>query len=274
LYRATVSAGEHAGHLDAVLNRLADYTESSHLSGQKIKLAAMYPLILSIVALGIVVGLLTYVVPDIVQVFVKNGQKLPWLTQTMLDISHFITDYGLVTAIITVVAIMAFVRALKSEKFRFGFHVFLLNVPGLNGFVRDANTARFGSTLAILTSSGVPLVEAMRIASQVVTNMAIKNSLTAATVRVSEGGTLNGALAETKHFPPIMLHMIASGESSGELDSMLARTASQQEANLENTISALVKIFEPVMLLVMGAIVATIVVAIMLPILELQKMVQ
>ncbi|MFP6846812.1 MAG: type II secretion system inner membrane protein GspF [Thalassolituus sp.] len=274
LYRATVSAGEHAGHLDAVLNRLADYTESSYISGQKIKLAAMYPIILSIVALGIVVGLLTYVVPDIVQVFVKNGQELPWLTQTMLDISTFITDYGLVTAIIVIVGIVAFVRGLKSEKFRFGFHVFLLNVPGLNGFVRDANTARFGSTLAILTSSGVPLVEAMRIASQVVTNMAIKDSLTAATVRVSEGGTLNGALAETKHFPPIMLHMIASGESSGELDSMLARTASQQEANLENTISALVKIFEPVMLLVMGAIVATIVVAIMLPILELQKMVQ
>ena len=100
LYRATVSAGEHAGHLDAVLNRLADYTESSHISGQKIKLAAMYPIILSIVALGIVVGLLTYVVPDIVQVFVKNGQELPWLTQTMLDISTFITDYGLVTCLL------------------------------------------------------------------------------------------------------------------------------------------------------------------------------
>ncbi|MCB2387839.1 type II secretion system inner membrane protein GspF [Thalassolituus alkanivorans] len=274
LYRSTVSAGEHAGHLDGVLNRLADYTEARQAADQKIKLAAMYPVILTIVAIGIVVGLLTYVVPDIVDVFVKNGQELPGLTQFMLDLSHFITAWGMYTLIAIIVGMIAFGRALKSPAFRKRYHHFLLRVPGLRGFVKDANTARFGSTLAILTTSGVPLVDAMRIASQVVTNMPIQQSLTQATVTVSEGGSLHKALAETGYFPPIMLHMIASGENSGELDSMLARTAQQQETSLENTVSALVKIFEPVMLLVMGGIVATIVAAIMLPILELQKMVQ
>ncbi|MCA6061007.1 MULTISPECIES: type II secretion system inner membrane protein GspF [unclassified Thalassolituus] len=274
LYRSTVSAGEHAGHLDGVLNRLADYTEARQAADQKIKLAAMYPVILTIVAIGIVVGLLTYVVPDIVDVFVKNGQELPGLTQFMLDLSHFITAWGMYTLVAIIVGMIAFGRALKSPAFRKRYHHFLLRVPGLRGFVKDANTARFGSTLAILTTSGVPLVDAMRIASQVVTNMPIQQSLTQATVTVSEGGSLHKALAETGYFPPIMLHMIASGENSGELDSMLARTAQQQETSLENTVSALVKIFEPVMLLVMGGIVATIVAAIMLPILELQKMVQ
>jgi len=234
----------------------------------------MYPVILTIVAIGIVVGLLTYVVPDIVDVFVKNGQELPGLTQFMLDLSHFITAWGLWTLGILVIAFIAFGRALQSEAFRRRYHLFLLRVPGLKGFVKDANTARFGSTLAILTTSGVPLVDAMRIASQVVTNLPIQQSLTQATVKVSEGGSLHKALEETGYFPPIMLHMIASGENSGELDSMLARTATQQENALENTVSALVKIFEPVMLLVMGGIVALIVAAIMMPILELQKMVQ
>lgn len=274
LYRSTVAAGEHAGHLDGVLNRLADYTEARQQSDQKIKLAAMYPMILSIVAIGIVVGLLTYVVPDIVEVFVKNGQELPGLTQFMLSLSHLISNYGLYLLGLLVIALVLFNRALKKEGFRRRYHQFLLRLPGLGGFVRSANTARFGSTLAILTSSGVPLVEAMRIASQVVSNIPIQTSLSGATVAVSEGGSLHQALAETGHFSPIMLHMIASGENSGELDAMLARTAQQQETTLENTVSALVKIFEPMMLLTMGAIVALIVAAIMLPILELQQMVR
>src|SRR5690554_2123586 len=274
LYRSTVAAGEHAGHLDSVLNRLADYTEARQASDQKIKLAAMYPIILSIVAIGIVIGLLTYVVPDIVDVFVKNGQELPGLTQFMLNLSHFITDWGLLTLILLVVALIVFNMALRNAGFRKKWHAFLIRMPALGRFVKDTNTARFGSTLAILTSSGVPLVDAMRIASQVVLNIPIQEALTQATIKVSEGSSLNKALAETGFFPPIMLHMIASGENNGELDSMLARTATQQETTLENTVEALVKIFEPLMLLMMGGIVATIVAAIMMPILELQKMVQ
>src|SRR5690554_3210858 len=274
LYRSTVAAGEHAGHLDSVLNRLADYTEARQASDQKIKLAAMYPIILSIVAIGIVIGLLTYVVPDLVDVFVKNGQELPGLTLVMLNLSHFITDWGLLTLILLVVALIVFNMALRNAGFRKKWHAFLIRMPALGRFVKDTNTARFGSTLAILTSSGVPLVDAMRIASQVVLNIPIQEALTQATIKVSEGSSLNKALAETGFFPPIMLHMIASGENSGELDSMLAKTATQQETTLENTVEALIKIFEPLMLLMMGGIVATIVAAIMMPILELQKMVQ
>lgn len=274
LYRSTVAAGEHAGHLDGVLNRLADYTENRQSMDQRIKLAAMYPVILTVVAIGIVIFLLTSVVPDIVEIFLKNGQALPGLTQFMLDLSYFISNYGLWAVSAVIAGGIAFGRALTNNAFRFRYHRFLLRTPGLRGFIKDTNTARFGSTLAILTSSGVPLVEAMRIASNVVSNLPIQQALGEATVKVSEGGSLHKALAETGYFPPIMVHMVASGENSGELDSMLARTAAQQEATLENTVSALVKIFEPVMLLLMAAIVALIVAAIMLPILELQRMIQ
>lgn len=274
LYRSTVSAGEHSGHLDTVLNRLADYTERSHESAQKIRLAAIYPAVLTLVALGLVVGLLTYVVPDIVDVFVKNGQELPGLTQLMLDISHVLTSYGVYILAAIFIVIVLFLQAMRGEAFRKRVHVFVLRIPFIGNFVREANTASFGSTLAILTSSGVPLVEAMKIASHVVMNIPIQQSLTQATVRVNEGASLHKALAESRQFSPIMLHMIASGENSGELDSMLARTAEQQEKSLENTVTGLVSIFEPLMLLVMGAVVAMIVAAIMLPILELQRMVQ
>ncbi len=274
LYRATVSAGEHAGHLDGVLNKLADYTESQQTAQTKIKLAAMYPIILCIVAIGIVVGLLTYVVPDIVEVFVRNGQELPGLTQLMLDISHLITNYGLVIVIVSGLSWAGFLYALRKPAFKYRYHQFLLTAPGIKNFTKSANTARYISTLAILTSSGVPLVEAMRIASQVVENLPIQAGVKEATVQVSEGGSLSKALTATGFFSPMMLHMIASGESSGELDDMLTRTSAQQQASLEATIEALVKMFEPLMLLTMGAIVATIVTAIMLPILELQNMVQ
>lgn len=274
LYRATVSAGEHAGHLDGVLNKLADYTESQQTAQTKIKLAAMYPIILCIVAIGIVVGLLTYVVPDIVEVFVRNGQELPGLTQLMLDISHLITNYGLVIVIVSGLSWAGFLYALRKPAFKYRYHQFLLTAPGIKSFTKSANTARYISTLAILTSSGVPLVEAMRIASQVVENLPIQAGVKEATTQVSEGGSLSKALTATGFFSPMMLHMIASGESSGELDDMLTRTSAQQQASLEATIEALVKMFEPLMLLTMGAIVATIVTAIMLPILELQNMVQ
>jgi general secretion pathway protein F len=274
LYRATVSAGEHAGHLDGVLNKLADYTEAQQAAHTKIKLAAMYPIILGFVAIGIVIGLLTYVVPDIVEVFVRNGQELPGLTQAMLDLSHLITDYGFLIAILLFLLVSCFAYALRNPKFKYRYHLFLLTAPGISGFTKSANTARYISTLAILTSSGVPLVEAMRIAAKVVENLPIQAGVKEATIQVSEGGTLSKALTATGYFSPMMLHMIASGESSGELDDMLARTSAQQQATLEATIEALVKMFEPMMLLVMGGMVAMIVAAIMLPILELQNMVQ
>lgn len=273
LYRATVAAGEHAGHLDTVLNRLADYMENSQVNQQKIKLAAVYPIILCIVAVGIVVGLLTYVVPDIVEVFVKNGQELPALTQAMISASDFLQAHGFLMAFIIIALFITFKVSLRKPHIKERYHLMLLHTPFFGKMIKGFNTSRFISTLAILNSSGVPLVEAMKIAGQVVENLIIQERLQIACQQVTEGGSLHNALQETKVFPPLMLHMIASGEASGELDSMLERTAKNQENDLQNTISTLVSMFEPIMLLVMGGVVVLIVIAIMLPILNMNQMI-
>lgn len=273
LYRATVAAGEHAGHLDTVLNRLADYMETSQANQQKIKLAAIYPVILCFVAIAIVVGLLTYVVPDIVDVFVKNGQALPTLTQVMIDASDFLQNNGLYLLITLVLVFMLFKSAIKKPHIKIKYHLGILHLPFFGGMSKGFNTSRFISTLAILNSSGVPLVDAMKIAAQVVTNVVIQDRLMIACQQVTEGGSLHGALSDTKIFPPLMLHMIASGETSGELDSMLERTAKNQENDLQNRVSTLVGMFEPIMLLAMGGIVVLIVIAIMLPIVNMNKMI-
>lgn len=273
LYRSTVAAGEHAGHLDLVLNRLADYTENRQEARQKIQLAAIYPIILSFVAIAIVVFLLTYVVPDIIEVFVKQGQELPALTQAMLAMSEFLTSYGVYLVILLLLGIMAFRYALNKPGFRMRFHKRLLHLPLFSGMVRGVNTARYASTLSILTTSGVPLVDAMRIAGEVLSNEYLRQELKEAARKVSEGGSLQRALDQTGYFPPMMLHMIASGEASGDLDSMLERTATMQENTLQSKMAAIVGLFEPMMLLVMGVVVLIIVMAIMLPILNMSNLV-
>ncbi|MFO7527217.1 MAG: type II secretion system inner membrane protein GspF [Marinobacter sp.] len=273
LYRSTVAAGEHAGHLDLVLNRLADYTENRQEARQKIQLAAIYPIILSFVAIAIVVFLLTYVVPDIIEVFLKQGQELPALTMAMLAMSEFLGTYGVYLLIILIVALIGFRVALRKPGFRKRFHKRLLHLPFVSGMVRGVNTARYASTLSILTTSGVPLVEAMRIAGEVLSNDYLRERLRDAARKVSEGGALHRSLEQTGYFPPMMLHMIASGEASGELDSMLERTARMQENTLQSRIAAIVGLFEPMMLLVMGVVVLIIVLAIMLPILNMSNLV-
>lgn len=273
LYRATVAAGEHAGHLDTVLNRLADYMENSQVNQQKIKLAAVYPIILCLVAIGIVVGLLTYVVPDIVEVFVKNGQELPPLTQAMITASDFLQAHGIKLGVFIILLFIGFKWVTRKEKIKARYHLWVLHVPFFGKMIKGFNTSRFISTLAILNSSGVPLVEAMKIAGRVVSNVVIQERLTVACQQVTEGGSLHQALQQTEIFPPLMLHMIASGEASGELDSMLERTAKTQETDLQNTITTLVSMFEPIMLLVMGGVVVLIVIAIMLPILNMNQMI-
>ncbi|MEC7815860.1 MAG: type II secretion system inner membrane protein GspF [Pseudomonadota bacterium] len=273
LYRSTVAAGEHAGHLDLVLNRLADYTESRQEARQKIQLAAIYPIILSVVAIAIVVFLLTYVVPDIIEVFLKQGQELPTLTVAMLAVSDFLADYGVYLFILLVLGLMVFRYLLTKPGFRSRFHKRLLHLPLFSGMVRGVNTARYASTLSILTTSGVPLVEAMRIAGEVLSNDYLRQELRDAARKVSEGGSLHRSLDQTGYFPPMMLHMIASGEASGELDSMLERTARMQENTLQSKIAAIVGLFEPMMLLVMGVVVLIIVLAIMLPILNMSNLV-
>ncbi|TVP60270.1 MAG: type II secretion system protein GspF [Halomonadaceae bacterium] len=272
LYCSTVAAGEHAGHMDLVLNRLADYTEARQEARQKIQLAAIYPVILTVVAISIVIFLLTYVVPDIIDVFVRSGQELPVLTQGLLAVSDFLATWGWLILIIMVASIAGFRFSLRKKKMRLAFHRWLLHMPFASRLIRGVNTARFASTLSILTSSGVPLVDAMRIAGEVLSNEYLKLRIKEAAQSVTEGGSLHRALDQTGYFPPMMLHMIGSGEASGELDDMLARTARMQENDLQGKITAMVGLFEPLMLLVMGVVVLIIVMAIMLPIMDMSQL--
>ena len=273
LYRATVAAGEHAGHLAPVLEQLADYTEQRQQSRQKIQMALLYPVILMLASLGIVGFLLGYVVPDVVRVFVDSGQTLPALTRGLILLSELVKAWGALVIVLAVLGVITFRRALRNDDLRRRWHAFLLRIPLIGGLIAATETARFASTLAILVRSGVPLVEALAIGAEVVSNRIIRTDVANATQRVREGGSLSRALEASRQFPPMMLHMIASGERSGELDQMLARTARNQENDLAATIGLLVGLFEPFMLVFMGAVVLVIVLAILLPILSLNQLV-
>ena len=272
MYRATVAAGEHAGYLDRVLNRLADYTEARMRSGQKIQQALVYPVILMVASMGIVSFLLGFVVPDVVKVFLDSGQELPLITELLINASEgFQAWWPLIFGGIAVV-ILVVRHLLKREPIRLSWHRTLLKLPFVGRFVRTANAARFASTLSILTRSGVSLVEALMIVAQVVDNDAIKNAVQDVARRVSEGTSLNRALTEAGYFPPLMLHMIASGEATGELDQMLERTAQNQQMELEGRITVMIGLFEPLMLVLMGGVVMVIVLAILLPILNMNQL--
>lgn len=272
MYRATVAAGEHAGYLDHVLNRLADYTEARMRSGQKIQQALVYPIILMVASIGIVSFLLGFVVPDVVKVFLDSGQELPLITELLITASEgFQAWWPFIFA--GIAAVILIVRhLLKKESIRLSWHRTMLKLPFAGRFVRTANAARFASTLSILTRSGVSLVEALMIAAQVVNNDAIRNAVQDVAKRVSEGMSLNRALTETGYFPPLMLHMIASGEATGELDQMLERTAQNQQMELEGRITVMLGLFEPLMLVLMGGVVMMIVLAILLPILNMNQL--
>lgn len=273
LYRATVAAGEQAGHLGLVLEQLADYTEQRQQSRQKMQLALLYPVILMCASLLIVGFLLGYVVPDVVKVFIDSGQTLPLLTRGLIAMSDWVKAWGLLALVAAVLVVLALCTALRDESFKLRWHRFVLRIPLIGRLGRAIDCAHFASTLAILTRSGVPLVEALAIAGEVIGNRGIRADVLVAAQKVREGGSLTRSLEASGQFPPMMLHMIASGERSGELDQMLARTAKNQESDLGAQIALLVGLFEPFMLVLMGAVVLVIVLAILLPILSLNQMV-
>ena len=273
LYRATVSAGESAGHLDLVLNRLADFTESQQESRSRIQQAMVYPAILFFLTIAILAGLLGYVVPDIVKVFADTGQALPTLTIFIISLSDFVAAYGIFVVIGIIALIFAAKRALQVPSIRMSWDRRLLHLPLVSKMSRGLNTAQFASTLSILSASGVPLVDAMRIAGQVLSNTFLRQKVSEATVKVSEGSSLNSALEQSGYFPPMMLHMIASGEASGQLDDMLSRVANSMQQDVELLLGVLLSLFGPFMLLLMGGAVFTIVMAILLPIINLNQLV-
>ena len=273
LYRATVEAGEHSGHLDDVLERLADYTENQQVFRQKVQLALIYPLVLVVICVLVVTGLMVYVVPDVIEVFTGTGQQLPLATRILVAISDFISAWGWLIPPAIIALVIGWTLLLRRPKFRYRFHHRLLEMPAIGWLVRGGQSARYVGTLAILTGSSVPLVQAMGIASGVMSNDFLKERLQIAQKFVREGGSLRRALEDVEYFPPMMTYMVASGESSGTLDQMLVRAAENQERDLQGAVTAFVSLFEPIMLLVMAGIVLFIVMAIMMPIMNMNQLV-
>ena len=273
IYRATVSAGEQSGHLDAVLERLADYTEGRQVLRQKIQHAMIYPVVLTVLALLIVSGMLVYVVPKVVGVFSNTGRELPGLTVFLIALSDFLRDYGLLLLVGIVADAVAVGRALRQPGPRRWRDALLLRIPLIAKLVRGSNTARFTRTLSILTGSGVPVLDALRISAEVVTNVPMREAVEVAAARVREGAPIGKSLAVGGYFPPLCVHLISSGEASGKLDAMLTRAATNQEREMDGLIAALLGILEPALIVTMGVIVLVIVLAILLPIFELNQLV-
>jgi len=273
LFRSMVAAGEKSGHLDQVLNRLADYTEQRQHMRSQILQALLYPIILTGFAITVIAILLAAVVPQIVGQFEHMGQTLPGTTLFLIAASDFLRAYGIVVLLALLLGVVMFKRALLKPAVRFRWDSWILRSRVLGKVTKGLNTARFARTLSILNASAVPLLEAMRISADVLSNTYMKQAVTDATARVREGTSLRNALDQTKLFPPMMLHMIASGEKSGQLDSMLERAANTQDREFETLVSVSLKVFEPVLVAVMAGMVLFIVMAILQPILALNNMV-
>jgi len=273
VYRSTVAAGEQAGQLDTVLERLADYTESRHGLSRKINQAMIYPIVLTVLSLLIVTLMLIYIVPRVVGVFENTGQELPLLTRGLIGLSEFIQSWWWAILLVIGGGVFAIRKTLSREGPRRSFHAWLLRIPVIGRVVRGVNTARFTRTMAILSSSGVPIVEALRISAAVVGNLPMREAVNEASVRVREGAAIGRSLAQSKVFPPMTMHLIASGEASGELDMMLERAASHQESEMDGLIGSMLSLLEPGLIILMGLTVLLIVLAILLPIFQINQLV-
>lgn len=274
LYRATVAAGEQSGHLDTVLERLADYTENQQELQSKVRQALIYPAVLTVFAVVIVVFLMTNIVPQVVSVFDDLGQELPGLTTALIAISDFIVHYGFLMLLAFIGAVIGMNYLLSQTVYRKRYHRLLLRIPIIRRLVRGLNTAMFTRTFSILSSSGVNVLEAMKISASVINNLPMRSAVIEATDRVREGIGIKVALAKSGLFPPMTLQLIASGENSGKLEEMLERASNQLEREQVTLIAYIVGIFEPVIILTMGVLVLLIVLGILLPIFDLNQLVK
>ncbi|KWB60096.1 type II secretion system inner membrane protein GspF [Burkholderia ubonensis] len=274
IYRALVAAGEHTGKLGIVLSRLADYIEQSNALKQKILLAFTYPGIVTLIAFGIVTFLLSYVVPQVANVFASTKQQLPMLTVVMMALSDFVR-HGWWAAIAAFAGVVFAIRKVLSQRGpRLAFDRWLLTAPLAGKLVRGYNTVRFASTLGILTAAGVPILRALQAAGETLSNRAMRANIDDAIVRVREGSALSRALNHVKTFPPVLVHLIRSGEATGDVTTMLDRAAEGEARELERRTMFLTSLLEPLLILAMGGVVLVIVLAVMMPIIELNNMVQ
>ena len=273
LYRAMVKAGESAGFLGPVLEQLAEYTESSQETRQKIQMAMMYPVVLLCVSLGVVMALMAFVVPKLVGMFSQTKAKLPLITEILIGSSDFIVNYGVFVVVGIVGGVILLKQALKKPSRRLVWHRLMLKMPLFGEFIRTSESARYANTLGLLVKSGVPLLEALRIASQVLTNTVIQEAAKTVAVSVQEGTSLHKAMDQVDTFPPLLVQMAASGEANGQLADQLLHAARNQERELSFTLGTMMGLMEPAMILFMAGIVFFIVMAIMLPIFQMNQMV-
>jgi len=274
LYRATVAAGEQSGHLDVVLDRLADYTEARQELRQPLTNAMIYPIALVTMAFAIISFMLATVVPRIVSVFENAAGELPALTRWLIATSDFMRNNWLILIIGVAAVIYTVWWLLQKDGPKRSYHSFLLRMPITGKLTRGINTARFTRTFSILAGSGVPILDALKIAAEVIENLPMRDAVTEASLRVREGASISRSLAASKLFPPMMIHLIASGETGGKLEEMLSRTANYQEREVGGLIATLLGILQPLLIVLMGAVVMTIVLAILLPIFEINNLIR
>lgn len=274
MYVATVAAGENTGDLGGVLARLADALEARQALQQKVSAAFIYPAVVTIVALAVVIALLTYVVPQVVSVFENTNQKLPGLTIAMIALSDLLRQWGWLMALCLAAGIFLFRNALKAPAFKLKVDEFVLGMPVIGPFIRAVNTSRLASTLAILVGSGVPILKALSAANRTLGNSALQIAMGEVQERVKEGSGLSKALGRSGLFPPVLTHLVASGEATGQLAEMLQRASEGQRAEVERKALWLTSLLEPLLILVMGLVVLMIVLAVMMPIIEVNQLVQ
>ncbi|MCP2232037.1 type II secretion system inner membrane protein GspF [Erwinia aphidicola] len=273
LYQAMIAAGEASGKLDSVLEQLADYSEKSAQLKSKLTQALIYPLLLTLVAIGVISVLLAAVVPTVVEQFVHMKQALPLSTRLLMALSDLVRRTGFPLLVLLLLAAGAAHLLLRQPRHRLRWHQATLRLPIVGRIVLNLNLARYARTLSILSNSAVPLLEGMSIGATVLTNQFIRQQLEQAATQVREGSSLTLALDQTQLLSPMMRHMVASGESSGELDSMLARCADMQDSAFLSQMTLAVSLFEPLLVVVMAAVVLFIVLAILQPILQLNNLV-
>lgn len=273
VYRATIKAGEEAGHLGQVLDHLADYLDAQEQMRQKIIQAILYPGILTLISVGIVTFLLTFVTPKIISIFEESKDTLPWVTTLLLKISNYLQHYGILTFIIIIIMGYIAKRLLLIPSFKEKYDQVVLHLPLIGKTSKLIETARFLRTLAILTQAQVPILQAFQVASDLITRIPIRKEILIAKERIKEGSTIFSALKNAHYFSASSLQFIASGENSGNLEEMLVRSAQNQERHVQFTLNTLLAAFEPLLIVVMGAVVLFIVLATLLPIFQLSQMV-